>query len=120
MNRRKFIKGAAVAGGAGPVAKARVGHVVHVHVRKELLEREVVLLEDGQERSLVGLRPDQVCRAGLSRTFQTIRLFPKMSVIENVLVGMHTTLLASTASAALRSESFRNEESAAWHTAWSR
>jgi len=82
-------------------------------------EGEVLLLEDGQERSLVGLRPDQVCRAGLSRTFQTIRLFPKMSVLENVLVGMHTTLLASTASAALRSESFRNEESAAWQRALS-
>jgi len=80
-------------------------------------EGEVLLLEGGQQRSLVGLRPDEVCRAGLSRTFQTIRLFPKMSVLENVLVGMHTTLLASTASAALRSESFRDEESEAWEKA---
>ena len=76
-------------------------------------EGDVVLVRDGQEQSLIGLRPDEVCRAGLSRTFQTIRLFPKMSVLENVLVGMHTTLSASTASAALRTSSFRLEE----HTA---
>ena len=76
-------------------------------------EGDVLLVREDREQSLIGLRPDEVCRAGLSRTFQTIRLFPKMSVLENVLVGMHTTLSASTASAALRSSAFRLEEAAA-------
>jgi len=76
-------------------------------------EGDVLLVRDGVQRSLLGLRPDEVTRAGLSRTFQTIRLFPMMTVLENVLVGMHSTLSAGPASAALRSSSFRREEAAA-------
>ena len=43
-------------------------------------------------KSLVGLKPDEVSKRGIARTFQNIRLFGEMSVIENVLVGMHTHL----------------------------
>lgn len=43
-------------------------------------------------KSLVGLKPDEVAKKGISRTFQNIRLFGEMSVIENVLVGMHSHL----------------------------
>jgi branched-chain amino acid transport system permease protein len=37
--------------------------------------------------SLVGLRPNQVCRKGIGRTFQVVRAFPRMTVLENVTVG---------------------------------
>jgi branched-chain amino acid transport system ATP-binding protein len=43
-------------------------------------------------RSLLGLRPDQVNARGMSRTFQNIRLFPQMTVLENVMVGMNSRL----------------------------
>ncbi len=33
--------------------------------------------------------PDEICRAGIARTFQNIRLFPKQSVFDNVLVAKH-------------------------------
>jgi branched-chain amino acid transport system ATP-binding protein len=46
-------------------------------------------------RSIIGLRPDQVNGAGMSRTFQSIRLFPGMTVVENVMVGMHSRLRVS-------------------------
>ncbi len=36
---------------------------------------------------LVGLRPNQVCRRGIGRTFQVVRTFPRMTVLENVIVG---------------------------------
>ncbi|SLN10544.1 ABC transporter ATP-binding protein [Oceanibacterium hippocampi] len=36
---------------------------------------------------LNGLRPDRVCRAGIGRTFQIVRPFLKLSVLENVVVG---------------------------------
>jgi ABC-type branched-subunit amino acid transport system ATPase component/ABC-type branched-subunit amino acid transport system permease subunit len=36
---------------------------------------------------LTGLRPNQVCRRGIGRTFQVVRAFPRMSVLENVVVG---------------------------------
>lgn len=38
-------------------------------------------------RDLTGLRPDQVCAAGIGRTFQIVKPFPDMSVLENVMVG---------------------------------
>jgi branched-chain amino acid transport system permease protein len=37
--------------------------------------------------SLAGLRPNQVCRLGIGRTFQVVRAFPRMTVLENVIVG---------------------------------
>ena len=38
-------------------------------------------------RSLIGLRPSQVCALGVGRTFQVVRAFPRMTVLENVIVG---------------------------------
>jgi branched-chain amino acid transport system ATP-binding protein len=48
-----------------------------------------------QDRPLIGLKPDRITSAGISRTFQNIRLFSHMSVLENVLVGMHSTMTIS-------------------------
>ena len=42
--------------------------------------------------SLVGLRPDAIARRGIGRTFQHIRLFNELSVVENVMVGLDSTL----------------------------
>jgi branched-chain amino acid transport system ATP-binding protein len=64
-------------------------------------------------QNLSGLAPHQVCHAGLARTFQNIRLFPEMTVLENVLAGrfahLHTSLLA----AVLRTPAYREAESKA-------
>ena len=38
-------------------------------------------------RSLVGLKPHAVCRVGLARTFQIVRPFPRLSVLDNVRIG---------------------------------
>ncbi|MDX2512206.1 MAG: ABC transporter ATP-binding protein [Desulfobacterales bacterium] len=38
-------------------------------------------------RDLVGLKPYQICRQGIARTFQLVRIFPSMTVLENVMVG---------------------------------
>lgn len=42
--------------------------------------------------NIAGLKPDRIQRRGISRTFQTLRLFANMSVLENVLVGYHSRL----------------------------
>lgn len=43
-------------------------------------------------RDITGLRPDQICAAGVGRTFQLVRPFPEMTVLENVTVGaLHGT-----------------------------
>ena len=61
-------------------------------------------------RSLVGLKPDQVLTRGIARTFQNIRLFNNMSVMENVLVGQHTQLKANELTAVLHTPKVVNEE----------
>jgi branched-chain amino acid transport system ATP-binding protein len=48
------------------------------------------MLFNGQ--SINGLSPDRVLRRGITRTFQNIRLFNNMSVLENVLVGQHSKI----------------------------
>ena len=61
-------------------------------------------------RSLIGLRPDQVNAAGMSRTFQNIRLFPGMTVLENVMVGMHSRLNVSLIRTITRLGGFNAQE----------
>ena len=55
----------------------------------------------------------QVCAAGISRTYQVINLFWKMTVLENVLVGMHSRLKSSLLQSALHVKKERQEEAAA-------
>jgi branched-chain amino acid transport system ATP-binding protein len=38
-------------------------------------------------RKLVGMRPDQICKIGLVRTFQLVQSFPKLTALENVMIG---------------------------------
>ncbi|MBE2184205.1 MAG: ABC transporter ATP-binding protein [Anaerolineae bacterium] len=61
-------------------------------------------------RSLIGLRPDQVNKAGIARTFQSIRLFNNMTVIENIMVGMHSRLDISLRHTLLRTGHFKRQE----------
>ena len=61
-------------------------------------------------KSLAGLRPDQIAAAGISRTFQNIRLFPDMTVVENILIGMHVHLRQSPVQILLRLGGFVKEE----------
>ena len=56
------------------------------------------------------LRPWQVTRAGIARTFQNVRLFRQMTVIENVMSGQHCRTSAGAIAAVLRLPSQRREE----------
>jgi branched-chain amino acid transport system permease protein len=60
--------------------------------------------------SLVGLRPSQVAGKGVTRTFQNIRLFQDMTVLENVMVGGHCRMHASVVGAVFRPKSVIEEE----------
>jgi branched-chain amino acid transport system ATP-binding protein len=64
-------------------------------------------------RTLVGLSPDKVLVRGIARTFQNIRLFNNMTVLENVLVGQHTQLKANVFGLLLRTPGVVNEEAEA-------
>jgi len=62
---------------------------------------------------LIGLRPDEVLQKGVARTFQNIRLFPKLTVLENVLIGEHCRLKTLPFGAIFRPPSARAEEQGA-------
>jgi branched-chain amino acid transport system ATP-binding protein len=60
--------------------------------------------------SLVGLLPDRIVRLGIARTYQNIRLFPNLTAIENVLVGLHGHLRSGFVGIVLRLPATQKEE----------
>ncbi len=66
------------------------------------------ILFDG--RSVAGLTPDAVLGRGIARTFQNIRLFNNMSVLENVLVGQHVKFPHDLASLTFKLPNYRRAE----------
>jgi branched-chain amino acid transport system ATP-binding protein len=71
---------------------------------------EGVLTFNGQ--SVGGKKPHLICKMGIARTFQNIRLFANMTTLENVMVGRHTRTLAGPLQAVLRTPKFKREEQA--------
>ncbi len=63
--------------------------------------------------SLVGRKPHQITTGGIARTFQNIRVFKEMTLLENVIVGMHGRLGYGPAGWLLRLPGFRAAERAA-------
>lgn len=65
------------------------------------------------EHDITQRRASQVCALGIARTFQNLKLFPAMSVLDNVLVGLHPHLRAGFWPCLLGLPSARREEQAA-------
>jgi branched-chain amino acid transport system ATP-binding protein len=61
-------------------------------------------------RDITGARPDKLTSLGIARTFQNIRLFNNMTVLENVLVGRHCRLKTGLVGAILRPPAVIQEE----------
>src|SRR5579872_777299 len=64
-------------------------------------------------KSTVGLNPNEIVKRGITRTFQNIRLFNNMTVMENVLVGQHTQLKANVLGSLFHVPSVVHEEAEA-------
>lgn len=60
-----------------------------------------------------GLKPFEINQAGIARTYQVINLFKNMSVVENVMVGMHPRLKANFFESLIHSRAERAEEAEA-------
>jgi ABC-type branched-subunit amino acid transport system ATPase component len=60
--------------------------------------------------SIVGLRPHQVVKRGIARTFQNVRLFPNMTILENAMVGQHSRSKGGLFGSILRTPGVREEE----------
>jgi branched-chain amino acid transport system ATP-binding protein len=61
-------------------------------------------------QSVVGLTPNQITKLGIARTFQTVHLFPNMTVLENAMVGQHCRARAGVFGAVFRTPGQRKEE----------
>ena len=61
-------------------------------------------------KDLTVMTPQEVVKAGISRTFQNLRLFPKMRVVENVMVGTHIHTKYNLFDSLFRTPRFRKEE----------
>jgi branched-chain amino acid transport system permease protein len=64
-------------------------------------------------RSIAGRAPAQIAAAGVARTFQNVQLFGEMTVLENVLVGLHHSFRSSLLDVMLHLPRYRREELAA-------
>ena len=65
----------------------------------------------GPEKDRInGLKPNHVTEKGMARTFQNIRLFQNMTVLENVMIGRHCRTRSGIAGAVFRSPRTRREE----------
>jgi branched-chain amino acid transport system ATP-binding protein len=64
-----------------------------------------------QNASIVGLRPDQIAAIGMARTFQNIRLFSNLTVLDNVKIGRHCQSKNRLWGAISRNQKQRQEES---------
>jgi ABC-type branched-subunit amino acid transport system ATPase component len=62
------------------------------------------------DQNIVGLRPNQILQLGMARTFQNVRLFPAMTVLENVMVGQHCRTTAGVLGAVFKTPGQRAEE----------
>jgi branched-chain amino acid transport system ATP-binding protein len=63
-----------------------------------------------KSRKLNGLKPNHVTENGLARTFQNIRLFQNMTVLENVMIGRHCRTSSGIVGAILKGKSNKQEE----------
>ncbi len=61
-------------------------------------------------QSVLGLKPNAITRLGIARTFQTVHLFPNMTVLENAMVGQHCRTRSGFVGAVLRLPRTRAEE----------
>jgi ABC-type branched-subunit amino acid transport system ATPase component len=70
--------------------------------------------DDGDVRfrgeSIVGLAPNRITKLGIARTFQTVHLFPNMTILENAMVGQHCRSRSGVVGSTLRLPSTRREE----------
>ncbi len=71
---------------------------------------DVFIAPDGKSEQIKGLKPNLVTRKGLARTFQNIRLFTSMTVLENVMIGCHAVTKSGIMGAIFRGASTKAEE----------
>lgn len=71
---------------------------------------KILFSPNGREQDISELRPDEIAKLGICRTFQNIRLFKELSVLDNVFIGNHLRIHSGMFSSVLRLPKYRKEE----------
>jgi branched-chain amino acid transport system permease protein len=71
-----------------------------------------------RDTEITRLPPHRISELGITRTFQNLRLFNNLSVLENVLIGQHARLKTGVVASVMRTPAVRREEAGA--VAWAR
>ncbi|MDC7222759.1 MAG: ABC transporter ATP-binding protein [Spirochaetales bacterium] len=75
--------------------------------------------DSGEDQKRInGLKPNAINNLGLARTFQNIRLFSSMTVLENVMIGRHHALKSSILGSLFRVKSTKEEEERVIHDSY--
>lgn len=82
-------------------------------------EGDVIISPLGEKNKRInGYKPNQVTELGVARTFQNIRLFPNMTVLENVMIGRHCRTRTGIVASILRPPAARHEEEKVVHDSY--
>lgn len=63
-----------------------------------------------RDENIAGLDPSSITEMGIARTFQNVRLFPNMTVLENMMVAQHCRTKVGVWGAVLQTKNFKSEE----------
>ncbi len=69
-----------------------------------------IIYDKNGKEDITGLRPDKIANIGICRTFQNIRLFKELSVLDNVFIGNHLRMKSGLISSVLRLPKYNKEE----------
>ena len=73
-------------------------------------EGNIIFGPQGKEEIVTGIRPDKIAQIGICRTFQNIRLFKELSVLDNVFIGNHLRINSGIIPSILRLPTYVKEE----------
>lgn len=71
-----------------------------------------IFLGREEERDITGIKPSAITKLGIARTFQNIRLFKELSVLENVVIANHLRLESNWLSSVVRTPDYAKKEKA--------
>lgn len=76
----------------------------------EPTEGKVLFNPEKESKIISNLRPDQIAKLGICRTFQNIRLFKELTVLDNVFIGNHLRLNSGLLSSVVKMPKYNREE----------
>lgn len=62
------------------------------------------------DKNITGIKPHEITKLGIARTFQNIRLFKELSVLDNVLIANHLRLKSNIVASVLKTPAYKKEE----------